>query len=58
MSEILWVNSSVRGWYIRTHFVYTTNFGKISEPISNMNELSEIGRMGGNLYKFKSAYHE
>jgi len=35
---------SDREWYILTQFAYTTNFGRISEPASDMNELSEIAR--------------
>jgi hypothetical protein len=33
---------SARGWYIRTRFVYTTDFGRISELGSDINELSEM----------------
>lgn len=42
MRNIISNKSSVRGWYIRTKFVYTTNFGRISEPGSDMNELGEM----------------
>jgi hypothetical protein len=42
MRNIIPNKSSVRGWYIRTRFVYATNFGRISEPSSDITELSEI----------------
>jgi|YelNatPaOPRAMG01_1025707.scaffolds.fasta_scaffold35766_5 hypothetical protein len=42
MRNIIPNKSSVRGWYIRTRFVYTTNFEKISEPTSDITELAEI----------------
>jgi hypothetical protein len=29
-------------WYIRAMFAYTTNFGRISEPTSDTNELDDI----------------
>lgn len=35
-------NCSVRGWHIRTRIIYTTKSGRISEPSSDINELSDM----------------
>jgi hypothetical protein len=39
MKSIIPNKSSVRRMYIRTWFVYTTKFGRISEPTSDITEL-------------------
>jgi len=43
MREILSDKGSVREWYNRARFVYTTKIGRISELSSDMNKLGEVG---------------
>ncbi|MEO0115276.1 MAG: hypothetical protein ABIK93_07335 [candidate division WOR-3 bacterium] len=45
MRVLLSDNSSVRGWYNRNWFVYTTKIGRISELDSDRKELDEIARI-------------
>lgn len=52
MREVLWINSSVRGWCIRIGFVHTTKSGSISELSSNINKLGCI-LLGGILNRLK-----
>jgi len=42
MREILCDKGSVRGWYNRTRFVYTTQFGRISELGSDRNKIAKM----------------
>ena len=46
MRDIIPNKSSIRGWYIRTRFIYTTNFGRISKPTSDIPKLEDIRLIG------------
>lgn len=52
MREILCDKGSVRGWYNRGMFAYTTNFGGISELGSDMNKLYAMPCLKMNLKKY------
>jgi len=45
MVNIIPNKSPVRGWCIQTKFVHITNFGRISEPTFDTNELGNIARI-------------